>query len=186
MAGGETTRRLFWHRICRHQSMSKKMTFEVDRTSVAEGDVVEVRWDCTGADRVELKIDNGYKASVLPLDISGSKRFRLNRSKGRTALTITAWKDGQHGSKTLKVRVTEIPTTHAETVDSQGRTVKAPQQWWQRMKQRIQALPSDKRTAFYAACILVATLLLTMLSPRLLLLGLLGLLGYLLYVVWRR
>ena len=75
-----------------------------------------MRWDCTGADRVELKIDNGYKASVLNLEISGTKRFRLNRSKGRTALTITAWKDGKHGSKTLKVKVKEIPATQGASI----------------------------------------------------------------------
>ncbi len=166
--------------------MSKNMTFEVDRTTVTEGDIVEIKWDCTGADRVELTIDNGYKATVLPLDISGTKRFRLNRSKGRTALTITAWKGEQHGSKTLKVKVVEIPTTHAETVDSQEHTMNASQQWWQKMKQRTQMLPPEKRTAMRAASILAATLLLAMLSPRLLLLGLIALLGYLLYVVWKR
>ena len=85
--------------------MEKRMTFDVDRTTVTEGDVVEVRWDCSGADRVELKIDNGYKASVLPLDITGTKRFRLNRSKGRTRLTITAHVGGKKYSKTLKVRI---------------------------------------------------------------------------------
>ena len=85
--------------------MEKRMTFDVDRTSVTEGDIVEIKWDCTGADRVELKIDNGFKATVLLLDIVGSKRFRLHRSKGRTSLTITAWKDGKHGSKTLKIKM---------------------------------------------------------------------------------
>ncbi len=162
------------------------MTFNVDRTTVTEGDIVEVRWDCSGAERVELKIDNGYKATVLPLEISGSKRFRLHRSKGRTSLTITAWKDGKHGSKTIKVRVTDIPTTHAETVDNQGRKVSGIQQWWQQTKLRYQSLPSDKRVAANVTMIVAAMLLLTLLSPRLLMLGLLGLLFYLLYVLWKK
>lgn len=160
------------------------MTFDIDRTTVTEGDVVEITWDCTGADRVELKIDNGYKASVLPLDIVGTKRFRLNRSKGRTALTITAWKDEKHGSKTLKVKVTDIP--HAETVDDKGRTMNAPRQWWQQTRQRMKSLPPDKQLALRIVIILAVTLLLTMLMPRLLLVGLLVLLGYLLYTVWKR
>lgn len=166
--------------------MEKRMTFNVDRTTVTEGDIVEVRWDCSGAERVELKIDNGYKATVLPLEICGSKRFRLHRSKGRTSLTITAWKDGKHGSKTIKVRVTDIPTTHAETVDNQGRKVSGIQQWWQQTKLRYQSLPSDKRVAANVTVIVAAMLLLTLLSPRLLMLGLLGLLFYLLYVLWKK
>lgn len=166
--------------------MEKRMTFNVDRTTVTEGDIVEVRWDCSGAERVELKIDNGYKATVLPLEICGSKRFRLHRSKGRTSLTITAWKDGKHGSKTIKVRVTDIPTTHAETVDNQGRKVSGIQQWWQQTKLRYQSLPSDKRVAANVTMIVAAMLLLTLLSPRLLMLGLLGLLFYLLYVLWKK
>ena len=64
--------------------MEKRMTFEVDRTSVVEGDIVEITWDCSGADRVELKIDNGFKATVLPLETAGSKRFHHRRRKGRT------------------------------------------------------------------------------------------------------
>lgn len=175
-----------WHAFCSDTGMEKRMTFDVDRTSVVEGEVVEIKWDCTGADRVELKIDNGFKATVLPLETVGTKRFRLHRSKGRTALTITAWKDGRHGSKTIKVKVTEIPATHAETVDNQGRPMNAVQQWWQKTKQRLRLMPPDKRTALYAAAILAVTLLLSAVSPRLLMLGLMALLGYLLYVVWRR
>ena len=166
--------------------MEKRMTFDVDRTSVVEGEVVEIKWDCTGADRVELKIDNGFKATVLPLDTTGSKRFRLHRSKGRTALTITAWKEGKHGSKTLKVRVKEMPTTQAETVDSQGRRVDGVKQWSDQMKQRLQALPPDKRLASRALAILGATFLVSLLLPRLFLVGVTLLMVYLAYVLWKK
>lgn len=166
--------------------MGKNMTFDIDRTVVNEGDIVEVRWDCSGAERVELKIDNGYKASVIPLEISGSKRFRLKRSKGRTALTITAWKDGDHGSKTLKVKVKELPTTQAETVDSEGKPLSEAKQWWQQTRQRYQALPPDKRLAARIALILCITFLLTLLSPRLLMVGLAVLTAYLVYIVWKK
>lgn len=162
------------------------MTFDVDRTSVTEGDVVEVKWDCSGADRVELKIDNGYKASVIPLEITGAKRFRLNRSKGRTALTITAWKDGKHGSKTIRVRVTEMPTTHAETVDNQGHSTGAVRQWWQRIQPQWQSMPTDKRLAFTVLLILGVILLLCLAAPRLLSIGLLALMVYLVYVIRKK
>lgn len=166
--------------------MEKKMTFDVDRTSVVEGEVVEITWDCTGADRVELKIDNGFKATVLPLETTGSKRFRLHRSKGRTALTITAWKEGKHGSKTLKVKVKEMPTTHAETVDSQGKRVNGAKQWGEQLKQRLQTLPPDKRMAVRVVTILAAVMLVSMFIPRLFLFGITALAVYLLYVIWKK
>lgn len=162
------------------------MTFEVDRTVVSEGDVVEIRWDCTGADRVELTLDNGYKTSVMSLEISGSKRFRLNRSKGRTALTITAWVGEKHGSKTLKVRVKPMTTTQAETVDEKGNRVSEANERWQRLRQRWQLLPADKKLASRIGLILAAVLLVGVLVPRLFLIGLLVLMGYLLYVLWKR
>lgn len=162
------------------------MTFDVDRTSVTEGDIVEIKWNCTGADRVELKIDNGFKATVLPLEIAGSKRFRLHRSKGRTALTITAWKDGKHGSKTLKVKVKEMPTTHAEAVDQNGQRMNGAKERGVELKRRLQALPPDKRLAVRALAILGVTLLVGLVIPRIFLLGVVALAGYLAYVVWKK
>ena len=166
--------------------MENRMTFDIDRTTVTEGDVVEVRWNCTGADRVELKIDNGYKASVLPLDISGTKRFRLNRSKGRTALTITAWKDSKHGSKTIRVRVKEMTTTHAETIDQKGRTMGPIRQWWQQTRPRLQALPAEKRIAMRTLAILAVILLLASFLPAILGIGIVALMIYLLYIIWKK
>ncbi len=166
--------------------MEQRMTFDIDRTTVTEGDVVEVRWNCTGADRVELKIDNGYKASVLPLDINGTKRFRLNRSKGRTALTITAWKDGKHGSKTIRVRVKEMPTTHAETVDQKGRTMGPIRQWWQQTRPRLQAMPAEKRIAMRTMAILAILLLVSSFLPVLFGFGVIALMFYLLYIILKK
>ena len=166
--------------------MEKRMTFDIDRTTVTEGDVVEVRWNCTGADRVELKIDNGYKASILPLDISGTKRFRLNRSKGRTALTITAWKDGKHGSKTIRVRVREMATTHAETVDQKGRTMSPVRLWWQQTRLRLQAMPADKRIAMRTLTILAIILLISAFLPAIFGIGIIAVMLYLLYIIWKK
>lgn len=105
------------------------MTFTTDKHTVTEGDIVEVRWDCPGADSAELTIDNGYKTTNLPLELSGSKRFRLHRSKGRTRLIITAKVEGKQYSKTLKVKVKELPVTKAETIDRRGRRIGKLRQW---------------------------------------------------------
>lgn len=166
--------------------MDNRMTFDVDRTTVAEGEVVEVRWNCSGADRVELKIDNGYRASVMNLETEGTKRFKLNRSKGRTALTITAWKDGKHGSKTLKVRVTEIPTARTETLDSEGRTVGGLRQWWQDYRMRRKQLPPEKQTIYRILLILWGILLVSLLLPAVLWIGVAGVAVYLTYLLWKK
>ncbi len=171
-----------------------KMTFTTDKRSVTEGDIIEVSWDCTGADSVELAIDNGYKSTTLSLPIDGSKRFRLHRSKGRTRLTITAHVAGKSYSKTIRVKVMEMPVTHAETVDSQGQPMGRLRQWfnlpkWQswlsRYRQGRQAMSPEKRLASRILLILGLLLLLARV-PALFFLGLLGLTGYLVWVLLRR
>lgn len=166
------------------------MTFTVDRTSVTEGDVVEVRWDCNGADRVELTIDNGFKVSTMPVDVEGSKRFRLNRSKGHTDLTVRVWVDGKEDSKTLRVKVKPIPVTEAETVDDRGRHVSGFRQWWQTImtrwqssagNRRLQSLPPTKRMAVRDAGLLLVVLAVSFIAPGLLRLLLIVLVAYLLW-----
>jgi hypothetical protein len=173
----------------------EKMTFTTDRTTVTEGEIVEVRWDCPGAEAVDLSIDNGYKTSVLPLETSGSKRFRLNRSKGRTRLVLTAHVDGKGFSKAIKVKVKEIPVTRAETVDHRGNPMGwAKRLWnqpkWQalltRYRQGRQAMPKEKKLASNVLLMLGAVLLLGAIFPILLPVGIFALACYLLWVVMKR
>lgn len=173
----------------------EKMTFTTDRTTVTEGEIVEVRWDCPGAEAVDLSIDNGYKTSVLPLETSGSKRFRLNRSKGRTRLVLTAHVDGKGFSKAIKVKVKEIPVTRAETVDQRGNAMGwAKRVWnqpkWQalltRYRQGRQAMPKEKKLASNVLLLLGAVLLLGAIFPILLPVGIFALACYLLWVVMKR
>jgi hypothetical protein len=175
----------------------EKMTFTTDRTALDEGEIITVSWDCHEAERVELTIDNGYKATPIALDLAGSKRFRLNRSKGRTRLTVTAWVGGKSYSKTIKVRVRPMPTTHAETVDDSGRRVgQGPRlterigAWWRRRRaaynERMQALPPDKRLATRTVNLLCGAMLLMLLHPLLGLLGIVGVAGWLMWFIYRR
>lgn len=173
----------------------ERMTFTVDKHKVTEGDIVEVCWDCPGADRAELTLDNGYKATTLPLTLSGSKRFRLHRSKGRTRLVITAFVGGKRYSKTLKVRVKEMPVTKAETVDHRGRRVGKWKEWfglpkWQslrgRYRQGWQMLTPEKRLATRLLMIVSGVLLAATFLPVLLLIGLFGLSAYLMWVIMKR
>lgn len=171
----------------------EKMTFKTDRTALVEGEVITVEWDCLEAERVELSIDNGFKASVVPLERKGTKRFRLNRSKGRTRLTITAWVNGKSYSKTIKVKVSEMPTTRTETVgdDYAQRPPKAGlAAKWQELKMRWQmawqAMTPDKRLASTVLIIIAATLLLCIVVPRLLVFGLLAVVGYLVWYIRKK
>ena len=171
----------------------EKMTFKTDVTSLVEGEVITVEWDCLEAERVELSIDNGYKATVVPLEKSGTKRFRLNRSKGRTRLTITAWVGGKSYSKTIKVKVREMPTTHAETVgdDYASRPPQGGVQGkWQELKvcwkAAWQAMTPDKKLATRVLLAVAVILLLWPLLRWILPLGLLALTGYLLWFIWKK
>lgn len=173
----------------------ERMSFSTDRRAVTEGEIVEVRWACPGASGVELTIDNGYKTSAIPLETSGEKRFRLHRSKGRTRLTLTATVDGKKFSKTLKIRVKEMPVTKAETVDQRGKPMSRLRQWlnmprWQSMLMRYRqghnALPKEKRLASRLLLLIGGVLLLSAFVPVLLFVGLFSIVCYLMWVILRR
>ena len=173
------------------------MIFDIDRRSVTEGDIVEVTWQCEGAEQVGLTLDNGYRKTDIPLAISGSKRFRLNRSKGRTRLTIAATVHGKVYRKTHRVRVKEMPVLRAETVDHRGRRQSQLGQWWQqrltkwqdfRNKHRylLRALPERKQMAVRMLLILGGIMLLSAIWPRLYGLGMIALVVYLGVILLKR
>ena len=175
----------------------KQMTFTVDRGTVVEGEVVEVAWECRGAERVELTIDNGLRTSVLPLEAAGTKRFRLNRSKGRTRLTLSATALDKTYSKTLRVRVKKMPVIKAETLDHNGKPMNALRHWWQRTlekgrtlkakeKLRMQQLPEKKQVAVKGMAILGAVMLLSLAWPRVYSLGMMAVMVYFAVILLRR
>lgn len=84
------------------------MKLKVNKHRITEGDIVEVRWECgdhkttSGA---TITIDNGFRRSTLPVDTSGSKKFRLNRSEGATMIILSAETDGKNVTREQKVTV---------------------------------------------------------------------------------
>ena len=165
----------------------EKMTFTTDRTSLTEGEIIEITWDCHEAERVELTIDNGYKATAITLDLTGTKRFRLNRSRGKTKLTLTAWVNGKDYSKTIKVRVAEMPTVDAETVDEKGRPVGKASQWWQTYSQRWrtswQAMTPQKQLATKVLAALAVLMLFSRLLPALFFFGLIAIMIWMVIII---
>jgi hypothetical protein len=174
-----------------------RMTFTADRHKVNEGEIVEINWSCDGADTVQLTIDNGLRSSSIPLPSEGSKRFRLNRSKGRTWLKLTVTIQGKEYSKKIGVRVKPMPTTRAETVDSQGRPQSGVARWWQRtltnwhnwrarIRYAVQALPEGKQMALKVLAVLTLTLFIGAIWPRLAGIAILLPVIYLVVVLLRR
>ena len=175
----------------------QRMTFEIDRRTVTEGDVVEITWSCEEADSVNLTIDNGYRNTNIPLELTGSKRFRLNRSRGKTHLSLAVIIKGKVYSKKIDVRVKPIPTVRAQTVDSKGKPLGKMKIWWQNMltkwhnfcvrtKMDVSALPESKQVALRALVILGIVLLLCAKWPKLLMFGLVAIVGYLLVVLLKK
>lgn len=168
----------------------EKMTFTTDRTSLTEGEIIEITWDCHEAERVEFTIDNGYKSTVIPLDLTGTKRFRLNRSRGKTKLTLTAWVNGKDYSKTIKVKVYEMPTVDAETVDAKGRPVSKASQWWQTYRQRWrtswQAMTPQKQLATKVLVALAVLMLFSRLLPALFFFGLIAIMIWMVVIITKR
>lgn len=175
----------------------ERMIFEIDRRTVTEGDVVEINWQCDSAEQVILTIDNGYRSTAVPLEPTGTKRFRLNRSKGKTHLTISVTIAGKVYRKNIDVRVKKMPTMHAETVDSRGRRQGKLKQWWEKQrskrrnsrskfKQSLQMLPERKQMAVKLLIILGVVLLLSAIWPGVYRLALPLLVLYLGFVVIKR
>lgn len=155
----------------------QRMTFEINRRTVTEGDIVEISWQCQGADSVMLTLDNGFRTSEIALDNSGTKRFRLNRSKGRTKLDLKVMLQGKEHHKVIKVKVKKMPTVKAETLDSNGRA----QSWltlqWQKVMTKwreltakfnimLQALPLKKQLAAKVLMLIGVMLLISAIWPR--------------------
>lgn len=168
------------------------MKFNVDKSTITEGDIVEVTWDCTGADNVSLYIDNGFKKSNIPLELMGSKRFRLNRSKGKTIITIEAEVKGKKHHAQAKVKVKPIAVTQSETVYENGKSG-----FWQGLKYKFKNMFSNLRLKWshlphkkkVALAILLGILVVALLSPLLPVLfgiGIILLIVYLVIVLLRR
>lgn len=169
------------------------MTFAVDRDRVTEGDVVVLSWDCPGAEHVKLTIDNGFKATTLDVAANDSKKFRLNRTKGKTKLTLSAVCGGKVHSRSLSVRVKKMKPVKAYAVDDRGNRVKPlvkVRQWWQQSTAKLryswQSFSEKKQFAYKVLGLLMVVSLLGSVAPKLSGIGMLLLVVYLLWTVMKR
>lgn len=173
------------------------ITFVTNRSVVTEGDVVELRWECPNAQQVSLLIDNGFKNTQIDLEMSGVKCFRLNRSKGKTKLVLSATINGRIYKEAQHVKVKPLETVHAETVDQHGNSVGKGKQLMQRLMTKWQTfkrtfkynwsmLPEKKQVAGKALGIMVLASVIAIIFPRLHSLGMLAVTVYLAVVFFRK
>ena len=171
--------------------MKPQITFTTDTDTVTEGDVISIQWSCNPADSVRLIIDNGFKTNTIDVEASGIKRFRLNRSKGKTKLTIIALYNGKETSKTIKVKVKEMEVINAETVND-GRTYSGSHSmsWWKKTKMKLlylwMTLPPTKKIVVIILNFLLVLLVMSLIFPRFLLFGLTMIIIYLTYLLLKK
>ena len=177
--------------ILQKKIMKPQITFTTDTDTVTEGDVISIQWSCNPADSVRLIIDNGFKTNTIDVEASGIKRFRLNRSKGKTKLTIIALYNGKEASKTIKVKVKEMEVINAETVnDGRAYSGSHSMSWWKKTKMKLlylwMTLPPTKRIVVIILNFLLVLLVMSLIFPRFLLFGLTLIIIYLTYFLLKK
>lgn len=177
--------------ILQKKIMKPQITFTTDTDTVTEGDVISIQWSCNPADSVRLIIDNGFKTNTIDVEASGIKRFRLNRSKGKTKLTIIALYNGKEASKTIKVKVKEMEVINAETVnDGHAYSGSHSMSWWKKTKMKLlylwMTLPPTKKIVVIILNFLLVLLVMSLIFPRFLLFGLTMIIIYLTYFLLKK
>lgn len=179
-----------------------KLNFTADKHSVTEGDVIELNWQVPEGEGLSLTIDNGFKSQTLPIDShSGSKKFRLNRSQGKTKLTLSATHNGKTTTETIKVKVKKMKVTHAETIYEERKhrnpfrkgqnTTGKTGEWINNQRNRFSynwsLLTPQKKMAYIIIGIMATGLLLSCLTGKDLMMLTDGvMMGYLAYILIKR
>ena len=119
--------------------MEPRIDFSVDKTEVAVGEIVEIKWRCNGGEgSTELTIDNGFRQLTEAVGLSGCKKFRINRaSKGEAHVTLKAAINGKHYSRTITIGVLGVPESvnNAKEIEVYGETQEqtAESPWWREL-----------------------------------------------------
>ncbi|MDD2595422.1 MAG: hypothetical protein PHD11_06370 [Bacteroidales bacterium] len=171
------------------------MDIKVNNAKVTEGDIVEVQWSCPEGQNAQISIDNGYKTAIDNVSGQGSKKFKLNRSKGKTVFTITAQENGKTVSKKAAVRVKKLKPIKAKvnrngfngsTSASAGKAREKFNLLKSRLKYSWSVIPEKKKLAITVSFILLAVMIVTSFVPKFLFFGMMALLVYLMWVIYKK
>ena len=175
-----------------------KITFNIDKRQVQEGESVTVSWNCESPDMVTLTVVDGVK-SVHQLGDSGSKTIPATGNADKMVLTLRASIGGKTEEKSATVRV-KRKVVKAERVNSTpyGKKEKTSspldfskvKDWWRRTSDKYKAawsyMPENKKLATKILGMMLALMILTGFWPKLFSIGLLLIIGYLGWIVLRR
>lgn len=174
--------------------MKPIIDLSVDKKCVVEGDVVEIHWTCDNAENVQLTIDNGYKLNTIQVEPSGTKKFRLNRSKGKTEIVVGAMANGKMRYKSVGVRVKRQKVEKAEYVHdytgAKGVRNNGLKNSWYNFKSKMKyawgSFSEKKRLAYIILLSISLLLLVSSFWHPFYRIGLVALVGYLFYVILKR
>lgn len=171
------------------------MKFKVSRRIVREGDIVEVTWECPEAESARITIDNGYRSASAVVPSSGSKKYKLNRSKGRTRITLSANCHGTPVHREIFIIVRKARSSKAKgdntVYDSYTRMDKPNlQQRFKIFRERLsyawQYVPAQKKLAYKILLLLLVVMLISAFIPKVTYFGLLAVAAYLLWYIYKK
>ena len=174
--------------------MKPKINLSVDKKRVTEGDIVEIRWSCENADTVQFTLDNGYKLNTITIEPSGSKKFRLNRSKGKTEMVIGASLNGKMHYKSVGVRVKAPKVQRAQYVHdytgAKGLRRNGLKNSWYNFKSKMKyawgGFSEKKRLAYIILLAICLLMILSSVWHLFYYFGLTALVIYLFYVILKK
>lgn len=167
------------------------MTFSIDKTKVTEGDIVEVKWDCSGAQTASLTLDNGYTNTTMAVEPAGTKKFRLNRV-GNTTITLTISNGKKESTKKHKIKVSAKKyDTYQRVGDNKIK------EWWDKMRlstknyfSRVKygwgIMPKDKKQATISLTIILGIMIISSFFPSAVFFGLSLLAVYCFYILMKK
>ena len=167
------------------------MIFKIDKTKVTEGEIIEVKWQCSDADNVSLTLDNGTNASTMTVEKEGTKKFRLNRI-GTTTVTIIQNKNGKSSKKSGKVKVSAKKyDTYQRVGDNRlkewfSSLGKRIGNYFQKMKYGWGMMPKEKKQATTTLSIILIIMIISSFFPSIVFFGLSLLAVYCFYILMKR
>ncbi len=171
------------------------MKFKVSKRIVREGDIVEVTWECPEAESARITIDNGYRSASAVVPSSGSKKYKLNRSKGRTRITLFANCHDTSVHREIFIIVRKSRSSRAKSednvYDSYTRMDKPNvKQRFRIFRERLsyawQYVPAQKKLAYTLLLLLSLVMLLSAFIPKVTYFGLFALAAYLLWYIYKK
>ena len=174
-----------------------KLTFNIDKKQVAEGEYINVTWDCPNPDMVSLTVEDGIK-SIHQLSDSGSRSIPASGNADKIILTLRASIGGKVEEKKATVKV-KRKVLKAEKVYGSAKSSKSWKNpidfskiktWWNGLASKLKLawtyMPENKKLAYKILGLIMVAMILTSISPKLATLGFLLVVGHLFWVIIKK